>query len=172
MNSYPKRPSMSATSSVQPEDVPAREIVSTRTLDAPRDVVFRAFIDPSILVQWWGPEGFASTFREFDPRAGGVWRLSMRGPDGQVFEMEKRFVEVVPGERVVLQHIDPTHGFRMEMTFEDEAEKTRLTWRMAFDRAAEAERVREAVLVANEQNFDRLAARLADSLDRPPAPAA
>lgn len=155
---------MSAPPTGETHEPIAPEIVSARVFRAPRDVVFRACIEPGILVRWWGPEGFTSTFREFDARPGGVWRLRMTGPDGTEFEMAKRFVEVVPDERLVLRHLDPTHGFRMEMTFEEEGEGTRLTWRMLFDQPQEAERVRSAVLHANEQNFDRLAATLADVL--------
>ena len=143
-------------------DVPAdREIVSTRAFDAPRGRVFAAFSDPAILARWWGPEGFASTFHEFDLRPGGAWRFVMHGPDGTDYPMEKHLLEVVPGERIVLRHEDPTHGFQMTMIFAEESGQTRLTWRMRFDTAEEAERVRSFVADANEQNFDRLAAQLA-----------
>ena len=136
------------------------EIVSTRLFDAPRELLFAAFTDAATLSKWWGPKGFANTFEEFDPRPGGSWRFVMRDPGGAAFAIEKRFVEVVPHERIVLDHLDADHGFRMLMTFIDEAGRTRLTWRMRFERAEEAERVRSAVVDANEQNFDRLEAAL------------
>ena len=89
------------------------EIVSTRVFDAPREVVFRAFTDPALLARWWGPKGFTNTFHEFDPRPGGAWRFVMHGPDGTDYPMTKDFVEVVPPERIVLQHIQAMHKFRM-----------------------------------------------------------
>ena len=49
----------------------------------------------------------------------------------------------------------------MTMTFAEEAGRTRLTWRMLFESAAELERVRAFIPAANEQNFDRLQALLA-----------
>jgi hypothetical protein len=74
--------------------------------------------------------------------------------------MTKEFVEVVPGERIVLRHIQAMHTFRMTMAFADEAGGTRLTWRTQFESAAEAERVRSVYPRANEENFDRLGALL------------
>lgn len=135
--------------------------MSTRLLTAPRALVYRAFADPETLARWWGPEGFTSTFHEFDLRPGGAWRLVMRGPDGAEYPMEREFVEVVPGERVVLRHPQPGHEFTMTMTFADEAGGTRLAWRMRFDSAEHAAEIRDFIAAANEQNLDRLQARLA-----------
>jgi len=138
-----------------------REIVSTRVFDAPRERVFRAFSDPRVLARWWGPDGFTSTFQEFDFRPGGAWRFVMHGPGGADYRNASDFIEVVSPERIVLEHLRPMHRFRMTMTFADEAGKTRLTWRMEFESVAELERVRAFIPVANEQNFDRLQAQLA-----------
>lgn len=143
------------------EPVADREIVSARVLPAPRELVFRAFSDPAVLARWWGPEGFVNTFHEFDFRPGGAWRFAMHGPDGGEYRMEKEFVEIVRPERIVLRHLDPVHGFLMTMSFADAAGGTLVTWRMRFDSGEEAERVRGAVVEANEENLDRLAAVLA-----------
>ena len=72
-----------------------REIASTRVFDAPRERVFRAFSDPQVLARWWGPDGFTSTFQEFDFRPGGAWRFVMQGPDGADYRNESEFIEVV-----------------------------------------------------------------------------
>ena len=134
-----------------------RVIVSWRRIPAPRERVFEACVDPAILARWWGPSGFRNEFPVFDPRPGGRWVLVMHAPDGARYEMEKRFEAIVPGERIVVRHLDPVHGHDLEMTFAEEAGGTRLTWRMEFDHAEEAARVREVITAANEQNFDRLA---------------
>ena len=136
-------------------------IVSTRLFDAPRERVFDAFSDPERLKRWWGPSGFTNTFHEFDLRPGGAWRFVMHGPDGTDFPTEKRFVEFAPPARVAFDHLQRTHRFRMLMTFDEEAGRTRLTWRMVFESADETAPVREFIVRANEQNFDRLAAHLA-----------
>jgi uncharacterized protein YndB with AHSA1/START domain len=137
-----------------------REIVSARTFTAPRERVFNAFSDPRQLAQWWGPQGFTNTIHEFDLRPGGMWRLVMHAPDGKDYANESRFAEVVRPERIVFQHLEPVHGFRMTMTFSEQAGKTTLTWRMLFDSTDECAKVRSFITVANEQNFDRLQAHL------------
>lgn len=137
-----------------------REIVSTRTFPVPRERVFQAFSDPAQLARWWGPKGFTNTIDEFDLRPGGAWRLTMHAPNGAAFANHSTFVEVAPPERIVFQHLEPVHGFRMTMLFAAAAGGTTLTWRMLFDSADEAARVRSFIVVANEENFDRLAAHL------------
>ncbi|WP_417936406.1 SRPBCC family protein [Gemmata obscuriglobus] len=136
------------------------EIVNARVFDAPRERLFRAFTDPEQLKHWWGPDGFTNTIQAFDPRPGGVWKLVMHGPDGADYHNESVFAEVAEPLRVVFDHIEPVHRFRMSMTFDDESGRTRLTWHMRFEDAAEAQRVRGFVVAANEQNFDRLARHL------------
>lgn len=140
------------------------EIVSARLLPFSPRVVYEAFADPEALARWWGPEGFTSTFERFELRDGGDWTFVMHGPDGAAYGMAKRFTQVVPGERIGLLHLEPPqHRFSMTMEFAEEGTGTRLTWRMRFDLPEEAERVREVVLQANEQNFDRLAHYLAEA---------
>jgi uncharacterized protein YndB with AHSA1/START domain len=89
---------MSAPTDHPTEALADREIVSTRVFDAPRERVFRAFSDPSLLVRWWGPKDFTNMFHEFDLRPGGAWRFVMHGPDGTDYQTAKEFIEVVrPG---------------------------------------------------------------------------
>lgn len=135
-------------------------IVSTRVIAAPRERVFGAFADPKQLTKWWGPAGFTSTFAEFDFRPGGAWRFVLHGPDGTDYPNASDFTDVTPPALVRYRHIDGVHGFTMTMTFDADGDRTRLTWQMAFDLPEEAARVRDFVLIANEQNFDRLAAHL------------
>lgn len=142
-------------------DVAVMEIVSTRIFDAPRASVYGAFADPAELAQWWGPAGFTNTIKAFDLRPGGTWHLIMHGPDGATYDNEKHFVEVIPGERVVFDHHQPMHGFRMTITFSDAEAGTELVWRMVFQPHDENEKLKGFITAANEQNFDRLAAHLA-----------
>jgi len=78
-----------------------REIVMTRVFDAPRELVFQAWTDPMHVAQWWGPEGFSTTIHEMDVRPGGVWRLTMHGPDGRDYKNKMVFLEVARPERLV-----------------------------------------------------------------------
>jgi uncharacterized protein YndB with AHSA1/START domain len=72
----------------------------TRTLEAPRDVVWRAWTEPERLTQWWGPKGYKMLASMMELRPGGIYRYGMRAPAGQ--EMWGRFVyrEIVPPERL------------------------------------------------------------------------
>jgi uncharacterized protein YndB with AHSA1/START domain len=133
-----------------------REFVSTRVFNAPREQVFRAFSDPLLLAQWWGPNGFSNTFHEFDFRAGGAWRFVMRGTDGGEYLMTKQFVVIDAPERLVIRHLDPTHGHDLTMTLTEAESGTRLVWRMKFEFADEYEKVKNFIPAANEENFDRL----------------
>lgn len=143
-----------------------REVVSTRLIDVPRERVFRAFSDPEQLAKWWGPNGFTNTIKKFDFRPGGDWHLTMHGPDGTDYRNESVFVTVDPPERIVYDHLRTMHRFLMEITFFDFDGKTRIIWRQRFESSAEYERVKQFVVPANEQNFDRLAEHLRSHSER------
>ena len=78
-----------------------QELVLTRVLDAPRELVFKAWTDPKRVAQWWGPQGFTNPVCELDARPGGAIRIHMRGPDGTVYPMTGVYREVVEPERLV-----------------------------------------------------------------------
>src|SRR5690606_37979399 len=91
----------------------ARTIRTSRAFGTARAKLWSLFENPADLSMWWGPAGFSNTFEEFDFRPGGAWRFVMRGPDGAEYPMRKRFTAIAPFERIVLDHDDPVHGFRM-----------------------------------------------------------
>lgn len=144
----------------RPEDVTVPEIVNTRRFDAAPARCFHAFRDPGQLARWWGPAGFTNAVPEFDFRPGGRWRIVMRGPDGTEYPNECEFLEIVPDQLIAFLHLGPMHRYWLRMNYEPEAGGTRLTWRMRFATIAEYAKVKDFVHGANEQNFDRLAARL------------
>jgi uncharacterized protein YndB with AHSA1/START domain len=126
-------------------DVADRELVFTRLLDAPRELVFKVWTDPAHLIQWYGPKGFVTSVYEMDVRPGGVWRLTMRGPDGVDYKNRIVFLDVVKPERLVYKH-EPEEGsepvtFETTVTFGNEQGKTRLTLRMLFPSLEEREYV-------------------------------
>jgi uncharacterized protein YndB with AHSA1/START domain len=133
-----------------------REIVTTRLIHAPRDLVWKAWTDPELLAQWWGPRGFRNTFHTFDLRAGGEWRFVMHGPDGTDYKNHSVFVEIVPQARLVLDHLSGPH-FRMEATFVDRNGDTELTFRGIFDTVKEYEQVKGFAIDGNRETIDRMA---------------
>lgn len=81
-----------------------REIVLSRIIDAPRELVFEAFTEVRHLSQWWGPHGFTTTTRSFEFRTGGNWDFVMHGPDGTDYQEWITWTEIMPPERIVLLH--------------------------------------------------------------------
>ncbi len=80
----------------------ARTIVIEKELDAPRELVWRAWTDPDEIARWWGPEHFTTPREkiEIDLRPGGVCRMTMVGPDGQEYPNDGHFGVVEPPERL------------------------------------------------------------------------
>jgi uncharacterized protein YndB with AHSA1/START domain len=74
---------MSETRVQAPVGVPFIDV--SREFDAPRDLVFRAFIEPELLVQWLGPRKYEMVIDTYDVRAGGSWRYVHRDAQGNEF---------------------------------------------------------------------------------------
>jgi uncharacterized protein YndB with AHSA1/START domain len=139
-----------------------REIVAMRVIDAPRELVWRAWTDPEHIVQWWGPNGFTTTIQQMDVRPGGLWKFVMHGPDGIDYQNKVVYDEIVKPERIVYTHTGGAQ-FRSTITFEKQGDKTRLTVRMVFDTASERERVAKkfGAVEGLDQTLGRLNAYLA-----------
>jgi uncharacterized protein YndB with AHSA1/START domain len=109
------------------------DVLIRREIDAPRGLVFEAWIDPKRLCQWWGPHGFTSLRCELDVRQGGALRIDMRGPDGTVYLMDGFYEEVVVPERLVFSTspVDSLDHSLLDVLntviFEDDVGKTLLT---------------------------------------------
>jgi uncharacterized protein YndB with AHSA1/START domain len=79
-----------------------REIVMTRVVDAPRDLVFEAMTKPELLRRWMlGPPGWSMPVCENEMKVGGTFRHVWRGPEGQEMAMRGVYREIVPPERIV-----------------------------------------------------------------------
>ena len=128
---------MATTSSDgEPEHATAdREIVMSRVISAPRELVFEAFTQVRHLSRWWGPEGFSTTTRSFEFRVGGAWDFVMHGPDGTDYQEWITWTEIVPPERIALLHGesrgDP-NAFESVLTFAPDGAATRIEMRTVF----------------------------------------
>jgi uncharacterized protein YndB with AHSA1/START domain len=109
------------------------ELVITRTFDAPRSLVFSAWVDSKRLAQWWGPEGFTNPVCEVDARPGGAIRVDMRAPDGALYPMTGVFEEVLEPERLVFtsgapgEDGQPMFEIRNTVTFAERDGRTTVT---------------------------------------------
>ena len=150
-----------------------REIVITRTFDAPRELVFKLWTTPEHVARWWGPRGFTTTIYEMDVRPGGTWRLNMRGPDGTNYKNRIVFEEVVRPERLVYKHT-PEHGsepvnFSTTVTFDDQNGKTTVTLHMMFPTAEQRNYVVEhhGAIEGGKQTLARLSQHIdAEKIDK------
>ena len=144
-----------------PSAAESRDLVFSvsRTFDALPEQVFDAFLRPERLARWWGPAGFSNLFHSFDFREGGTWSFTMRGPDGTHYPNRCRFLEIVPGCRLQIEHVSSPR-FVLAVTLTPVERRTRLEWKQRFHTQAEYDAVKAFVPEANEQNLDRLAAEL------------
>ncbi len=112
-----------------------REIVISRVISAPRELVFEAFTEVRHLSQWWGPDGFSTTTRAFELRVGSEWDFVMHGPDGTDYQEWICWTEIAPPERIALLHGesrgDP-NAFESVITFAPEGAATRIEMRTLF----------------------------------------
>jgi uncharacterized protein YndB with AHSA1/START domain len=153
MTTSPKTPS-------RPADY---EMTTVRTFSAPRELVFKAWTDPELLARWWGPGGFSTTMKKWFPRAGGEILLDMNAPNGAVFPMGGKFVEVKPPERIVFESaaLDPNGDAIFEIlnsvTLADLGGKTELTLHAKVLRMRpEARQYLNGQKVGWSQSLDRL----------------
>ncbi len=110
-----------------------RAVVITRTYDAPRALVFKAWTDPELLRQWWGPAPFTNPVCETDPRVGGKWHIVMRAPDGTDYPCGGVYREIVEPELLVFTNIatdaagSPILDGLTRVTFTEQGGKTTVT---------------------------------------------
>ena len=150
----------------------------TRTFDAPRDLVWRAWTDPKYVAQWWGPKGFTIPVYKMDFRVSGRFHYCMKTPDGQEFWGGGEYHEIVPHEKIVfsmyfadkdgnkvqpeeigMEHKADENAFD-SVVFEDAGEgRTRVTY---TGNETMADAIESGQLEAMNQSFDKFSAVLRD----------
>ena len=116
-----------------------QELRIERVFDAPRELVFKAHTDPKLFVQWLGPKKYSMTLEKFEPRKGGMWRYTSKGPEGE-FAFHGVYHEVVaPSRMVQTSEFEgfPGHVQLETLTLEDHEGKTRLSVLAVFQSVAD-----------------------------------
>ena len=111
-----------------------RELVVTRSFDAPARLVFAAWTRPELLMRWWAPRstGIALLSCEADVRVGGGYRFAF-GRDGvEVMVFFGTYLEVVPDARLAWTNEESPDGAVSTLTFSDEAGRTLLVLREVY----------------------------------------
>jgi len=163
--------SSQGSNTISPELPPNKyNVLITRVFDAPREVVFRAWIDREQMIKWWGPTYFTNTVCELDVRPGGAILIHMRGPDSTVYPMKGIYREIVEPERLVYTNLvfedeegNPQLEVLTTLTFAEIDGKTELTVREDVVRSTPE--VETALSMAGEgmnQSLDKLAEMLAE----------
>jgi uncharacterized protein YndB with AHSA1/START domain len=115
----------------------SHDLVITRTLRAPRRLLWRAWTEPDLLKEWWCPKPWTTEVKAFDLRPGGAFHTLMRGPDGGISDNPGCFLEVVPESRLVMTSMltagwrpaKPWMAMTAIVTMEDDGDGCRYTAR-------------------------------------------
>ena len=116
---------MSATRIDAPAGVPFIDV--TREFDAPRDLVFRAYTDPDLLVRWLGPRKYTMKLEAWEPRDGGTWRYFHSDEEGNSWGFHGVFHgDPTPDGMLQTFEFDgwPGHVSLEKVTFEERDGKT------------------------------------------------
>jgi uncharacterized protein YndB with AHSA1/START domain len=80
---------------------PKLDLVLERVVPVPRELVWKAWTTPEILMKWFTPAPWSTVECEIDLRPGGLFRTVMRSPEGQTYPHDGCYLEVIPNERLV-----------------------------------------------------------------------
>ena len=135
------------------------ELQITREFDAPREIVFRAMTDPTLLPKWWGPRRYRTAVDTMDVRPGGKWRMRNIGAEGE-HAFRGEFREVTPPERVVWTfEYDPLPGHISveSMTLSEREGRTLLTVHDVFSSKEDLDGMLQSGMESGAaESYDRL----------------
>ncbi len=144
------------------------EVVGTRVFDAPRELVFRAYNDPTLIPRWWSPRSHTVVVETMDTTVGGKWRYII-DPDenghGTAFSGEYR--EITPPVRIArtfnFEPVGPGHEVLETVEFEELAGgRTRMTTTSLFLRQEDRD---EMLRSGMESGYSESLERLDELLD-------
>lgn len=136
-----------------------RELVTTRTFDAPSRLVFEAWTTPELFKQWWVPKSSGATLLscEQDVRVGGSYRLEFAHPKAAApMAFFGRYLEVVPNARLVWTNEESDDGAVTTVTFEEKDGKTLLVMREDYPSKSAVDVAIEGMDEAMPETFEQL----------------
>ena len=143
-----------------------QQLTSTTVIDAPRELVFKAYTDPKLFAQWWGPRGYENKILKFDCRPGGEWHVVQRTPDGAEYGFRGVTHDVVAPERIcqTFEFLGvPGHVALQTATFEAVGNKTRIEAQIVFQSVMDRDGM---VASGMQRGADESMERLAELLDQ------
>lgn len=149
---------MTKTQIDAPAGVPFIDI--TREFDAPRDLVFKAYTDPELIVQWLGPRKYTMDLDAWDVRDGGTWRYTHRDEQGNAYGFHGVFHGTQSADGMVQTfEFDgwPGHVSLESITFEDRGGKTVIHNHSTYQSVADRDGMIESGMEEGmNEGFDRL----------------
>jgi uncharacterized protein YndB with AHSA1/START domain len=137
-----------------------QDIITTIVLDAPRELVFKAYTDPELFAQWWGPRRYKNEIDTFDSRTGGSWRVVQVGDDGSRHAFRGVNHDVVAPERICATFEYegvPGHVALQTATFEPMGNKTKLVAHLVFESVMDRDgMVASGMQEGADESMDRL----------------
>ena len=112
-----------------------RELVVTRTFDAPPAMVFKAWSQPELFRRWWVPQsvtGVSLVSCDMDVRTGGKYRLEFGAGGSDTMAFYGKYLDVVPNERIVWTNDEGEEGAVTTVTFEDQGGRTLLNFHEVY----------------------------------------
>jgi uncharacterized protein YndB with AHSA1/START domain len=103
------------------------EVTLMRDFNAPRELVFKAFTDPALIPQWWGPKSVTTVVDKMEVKKGGIWRYVQRDGAGNEFAFSGVYHQIASPERLVFTFEFeglPGHVLLETVTFDEHDGKT------------------------------------------------
>ena len=145
-----------------------REMVVTRSFDAPAHILFEAWTRPELFMRWWVPKslGVPLLSCEMDVRTGGGYRLEFGQDRSNSWAFFGKYVEVVPNSRLVWTNEEDEQGAVTTVTFEEKDGKTLLTFHELYPSREALDEALIGMAEAMPEQFEQLDALLASQTAR------
>ena len=143
-----------------------REMVVTRTFDAPARFVFAAWTRPELFKRWWAPRsmGVPLLSCEMDVRTGGTYRLAFGHDAATSWSFFGKYLEVIPPRRLVWTNDEAEEGAITTVTFEESDGKTLLTYHEIYPSKAALDEAFGGIMPEQFDQLDELLVELGTSL--------
>ncbi|MEH6417634.1 SRPBCC family protein [Pseudomonas sp. CGJS7] len=142
-----------------------REVVVTRSFDAPARLVFQAWSQPELFKKWWVPRSLGMTLRscELDVRTGGAYRLVFGEDAANTMAFFGRYLEVVPNQRIVWTNEESGEpGSVTTVTFEERDGKTLVVMSELYPSKQALDEAGTGAQEATKETFEQLDDLLAE----------
>lgn len=138
-----------------------QEIVMTRVFDAPRDLVFKAMMDPNAIPKWWGPRDHSTKVDQMEVRPGGAWRFINADAAGNEYGFSG-FYHLIDAPKQIVETYEfegmPGHVGLVSTTLEEVDGKTRLVEQSLFPSVEDRDAVVKSGMERGAtETMDRLA---------------